>query len=188
MHQVDPVGAAENEIEYLDLVARELDDELRKSLYKLALRFCYGLSKAGVRVDPDLAKDLVADAISDTVTGERRWDSSRCTLAQHLRGVVRSRVSHLREHQRQFPRVGVANDEQDGSGVTVAHAANLGELTQLRDLAQRVFAPLYAAANDNHDPHVTGLLGPVFPGQANIERVQGDDLRLDRASRFSMMA
>lgn len=160
----DPVTTAEVEIDYLDALARELTEDVRRAVYKLALRFCYGLSRAGVRVDPDFAKDLVADAIADTVSGERRWDASRCTLAQHLRGVVRSRVSHVREHQRQFPRVGVANDEQESGGVTVAHGERLEALTLLRDLAQRVFKPLYAAANDNDDPAVAGLLDAYSEG------------------------
>lgn len=70
------------------------------------------MQRRGTRVDPDLAQNLVADAISDTANGDRRWQPERCTLTQHLRGVVRSQASIIADHNQRFPKVEVANDER----------------------------------------------------------------------------
>jgi len=164
MDQMDVIDRAEEDVEYLDLLGRELTSDVRRDAYKTALRASYALSRRGVRVDPDLAQNMLGDAISDTAAGTRRWRPEQCTLLQHLCGVIRSQASILAEHHRRFPRVEAANDEEQGGGVVVADSGNGSELSALRDLARRVLAPLYDAANDNNDPHVVQVLDAYSEG------------------------
>jgi len=164
MDQMDVIDRAEEDVEYLDLLGRELTSDVRRDAYKSALRACYALQRRGVRVDPDLAQNMLGDAISDTAAGTRRWRPEQCTLLQHLCGVLRSQASILAEHHRRFPRVEAANDEEQSGGVVVADGGNGSELSALRDLARRVLAPLYDAANDNDDPHVVQVLDAYSEG------------------------
>ena len=158
MDAVDRIERSENEVAYLDELGRELTAAVQKDVYKFAVRCAYRLQRRGTRVDPDLAKNLVADAISDTANGDRRWRPEHCTLTQHLRGVVRSQASIIADHNQRFPKVEVANDDEDGAGVTLASPGAHPEVTMMRELARRVLSPLYAAANDNDDPHVVRVL------------------------------
>ena len=57
---------------------------------RFALRRGLGVPRAGLS-DAMYADELVQDALSDTIAGVVRWDPSRCRLASHLIGVIRSR-------------------------------------------------------------------------------------------------
>lgn len=85
MDQLDAVDRAGDEVWYLDALGRELDADVRRDVYRFAVSACYRLHRRGVRVDPDLAKNLVADAISDTANGNRR-----CVISNAARCFMRS--------------------------------------------------------------------------------------------------
>jgi hypothetical protein len=65
------------------------------------------------------ARDLVHDAYADTWSGERTWDPERCSLVDHLRGVIDSRtwneIKAPRKHVSLDARR-IANDDDDRVG------------------------------------------------------------------------
>lgn len=157
--------APEAQIEYLDALERELTAEVQRGALLYAQRLAHGLARSGVRVDPDFAQHLAQDAISDTALGDRPWSPAACSLAGHLRGVIRSRVGNFRRHERSFPRAGLELQDDNAAPLHDAapHAAP-ARLTALRDLARRVLLPLYGIAADRRDHHVTALLDAYADG------------------------
>lgn len=55
------------------------------------------------RRDPGLVEELVQDALVDTFAGVVTWEPARCSLALHLKSVIRSRVSHELDHAESYP-------------------------------------------------------------------------------------
>lgn len=47
--------------------------------------------RSGARIDNLYPRELVQDALADTWIGEVVWDPTRCSLLDHIRGVIRSR-------------------------------------------------------------------------------------------------
>ncbi|HTR52009.1 MAG TPA: hypothetical protein VMJ10_14945 [Kofleriaceae bacterium] len=80
------------------------------------------LVRAAGRVCPPparYARELVNDAYSDTWSGERVWNPERCSLLDHLRGVIDSRTSHEIQSPRQyssFDAQPITNDDDDHAG------------------------------------------------------------------------
>ena len=68
------------------------------------------------RRTPGLIREMIQDALGDTFAGIVAWDPSRCSLALHLKSVIRSRLSHELERAEQFAHVGV----HDASEVEVS--------------------------------------------------------------------
>lgn len=64
------------------------------SVARFAARRAYYVAKLGGRTDPVYAEELVADAVADTLVGRVTWEPARCSLWQHLCGVIRSRSRH----------------------------------------------------------------------------------------------
>ncbi len=65
------------------------------------------------------ARELVHDAYTDTWSGERAWDPLRCSLAEHLRGVIDSRTWNETKVSRQYTSLDarpIANDNEDRGG------------------------------------------------------------------------
>jgi hypothetical protein len=65
------------------------------------------------------ARELVYDAYADTWSGERTWDPERCSLADHLRGVIDSRTWNELKAPRQYMSLDarpIANDNEDRLG------------------------------------------------------------------------
>ena len=65
------------------------------------------------RRTPGLIREMIQDALGDTFAGIVAWDPSRCSLALHLKSVIRSRLSHELERAEQFAHVGVDADIGD---------------------------------------------------------------------------
>jgi hypothetical protein len=61
------------------------------------------VAHAGRRVDDLYARELVQDAIEDTLEGVLAWDPERATLEQHLMGAIRSRTRHDYVQAQRFP-------------------------------------------------------------------------------------
>lgn len=99
------------------------------------------------RRDPDRVEDLVHDAITDTLAGTVAWEPSRCSLALHLKSVIRSRVTHELERAEQFEHVDVgAVHEEDVSNAMAATARSTtgGELDRYADDFERRLRELAA--------------------------------------------
>jgi hypothetical protein len=65
------------------------------------------------------ARELVHDAYADTWSGERAWDPERCSLVDHLRGVIDSRTWNEVKAPRQYMSLDarpIANDNEDHAG------------------------------------------------------------------------
>ncbi len=68
---------------------------------------------------PRYARELVYDAYADTWSGERAWDPTRCSLAEHLRGVIDSRTWNELKSRRQYTSLDarpIANHNEDRVG------------------------------------------------------------------------
>jgi len=50
---------------------------------------------------------MVSDALGDTFAGVVTWNPLRCSLALHLRSVIRSRLSHELERNEDHPHVDI---------------------------------------------------------------------------------
>jgi hypothetical protein len=61
------------------------------------------------RRSPGLIREMIQDALGDTFAGVVTWDPSRCSLALHLKSVIRSRLSHEFERAEQFEHLDVAD-------------------------------------------------------------------------------
>jgi len=69
-------------------------DELKTLLIRVT---AYALWKLGTRSghSPEMeAEELTQRAIGDTLAQRRRWNRERATLEQHLRGAIKSYISH----------------------------------------------------------------------------------------------
>jgi hypothetical protein len=61
------------------------------------------------RRTPGLIMEMVEDALGDTFAGVVTWEPSRCSLALHLKSVIKSRLSHEFERAEQYDHVGLAD-------------------------------------------------------------------------------
>jgi hypothetical protein len=102
------------------------------------------------RHDPDRVEDLVHDALTDTFAGTVAWEPSRCSLALHLKSVIRSRVTHELERAEQFEHidVGTAHEEDVSSSMAATARSTTGsELDRFADEFERRLREL-AAGDD----------------------------------------
>jgi hypothetical protein len=54
------------------------------------------------RRNPGTVEEMVHDSLGDTFAGVVSWDPARCSLAMHLKSVIRSRLSHELERAEQY--------------------------------------------------------------------------------------
>jgi hypothetical protein len=93
-----PMGSAEMRAEArldpatLDAFERELTPDVARRLLELAARRTTMLRAAGVIVGSDDARQLVRDAIADTLDQVAPWRPEEISLVQHLRGLIRRRT------------------------------------------------------------------------------------------------
>ena len=59
--------------------------------------------------DPNLARELYQDAVTDTWTGDLTWDPLRTSLELHLKRAIRSRTSNQLKHLDQFPHFSISH-------------------------------------------------------------------------------
>ncbi len=113
---------------------------LEERLHRYARVRANMIARAGRPVDDLYARELVQDAIEDTLDGVLAWDPDRCSLDQHLFGAIRSRTRHEYMHAQRFPHLSfdvstasstliadvetsLANDEGSTASAEVATAA-----------------------------------------------------------------
>lgn len=90
----------------IDWSAQDWEDFIPR-LLRLAARRLSLLAWQNVEIDDRSGsyqpEDFVNDAVEKTISGVRKWRPSRCTLFEHLAGVVASSISHAAEaHGRHF--------------------------------------------------------------------------------------
>jgi hypothetical protein len=73
------------------------------------------IERVGRKVDPLYARELVQDAIGDTLDGRRVWDPERTTLLAHLMAVVHSRTGHEMVRARHLPHRSLDDSADDNS-------------------------------------------------------------------------
>lgn len=83
---------------WIDAFKEQCTDELRLAAKRFAMRRLRGVGRMGRAVSDDDAKDLVQDAIADTLFGILSWDPTAKTLKQHVEDAITSRAR--REYKR----------------------------------------------------------------------------------------
>lgn len=74
-----------------------------EKLLRFARRRAAMVAHAGRRVDELYARELVQDALEDTLEGVLAWDPARVTLDKHLFDAIRSRTRHDYVQAQRFP-------------------------------------------------------------------------------------
>jgi hypothetical protein len=78
--------------------------------------------------DPNLARELYQDAVTDTWTGGVSeggvsWDPNRCSLELHLKRVIRSRSSNQLKHLDQFPHFSISHQPSNQDDEEIAETS-----------------------------------------------------------------
>lgn len=79
------------------------------------------ISRFGYAADTYAARELVQDALHDTIAGVLHWDPAQKTLEEHLVGVLRLRAKRVRMHAERFPRWSL-DDETDAGARSAGDA------------------------------------------------------------------
>jgi hypothetical protein len=89
---VEPRGGSRLDPALLDAFERELTPDVARRLLELAARRTAMLRAAGVAVGGDEARQLVREALADTLRQVAPWRPGEISLVQHLRGLIRRRT------------------------------------------------------------------------------------------------
>jgi hypothetical protein len=138
--------------------------------------------------DDDDPRDLVVNALSDTLLGLVRWDPDTRDLKEHLRDVIRRRTSADWDRVRKFPHQSIDAVPQDGTS-PVQEEADRALRERLPDprateKAAEALAWLHQRAKD--DPEVLALIRAKAQGatsRAEVMRLTGFSLQQYRAVR-----
>lgn len=87
---------------WIDAFKQQCTDELRLSAKRFALRRLSGVRSTGRAVSEEDAKDLVQDAIVDTLYGKLAWEPSAKTLKQHIEDAVTWRARRVYNRAKRF--------------------------------------------------------------------------------------
>ena len=157
--------AAEQRV-FLDRLEASMTDEVMERSYRYAHKRVQLLARCGIPIERELAKHLLADAVSDTALGDARWDPDRCELYVHLCSVIRYRTKDLLRRAMKYPHERLVG--KDDYGVEAEGLAGEPERTVekvvVADLATQVSAALYASADMNADPIVRRILDAYAAG------------------------
>lgn len=80
---------------------------------RYAARRIQGLDKAGFAVDDYAARELVQDALHDTVTGVIHWDHTRKQLDAHLLDILQVRTKRLRRKAERYRHLSLSAQSSD---------------------------------------------------------------------------
>ena len=103
------------------------------------------------RRTPGVIADLVQDAVGDTWAGIVTWDPSRCSLAFHVKTVIRSRLSHEIERAEAYHHITTVelSEEALHDAIETQQAPTIS--TELVNYADEFTARLVAAAGDDQE-------------------------------------
>jgi hypothetical protein len=71
--------------------------------------YAQSLANINGRRHPGTVEEMVQDAVGDTFRGIVKWDPARCSLAMHLKSVMRSRLGHELERAQDIKHYAVEN-------------------------------------------------------------------------------
>src|SRR5262249_30647249 len=140
-------------------------------LHRYARARSFGVATAGRKVDDFYVRELVQDAIEDTWLGVLRWDPTRCSLKNHLKGTIKSRTKSHRNHATENPH-GYIGDETDAWRLAEQDASCIvpdPEYAMQRIYAHEVLAHLRAVAA--RDKPVLRILDAYEAGAVTKEQV-----------------
>lgn len=168
------------------------NEQATEKVFLSALRYAAQrasmVRRAGGRIDRLYPRELVSDALADTWAGTVAWDSERCSLLDHVRGVIRYRSWQHATGARQLPHVSIDFGETKASreaDLALRHAS-IGSLTPiaLSGLARTVVGELRRLAHG--DPDVTAVVDAWQHGEidrADVLRHTGLTEKAYKAAR-----
>lgn len=149
---------------WIDAFATQCTHEMRLRAKRYAARRARGVGKAGGYVDDYYVRELVENALADTLLGDVRWDPNDEMLESHVMDVIKSRTRHDRVRAGRFQRSSI--DAREGS---YARAEIESSLQQDRDgdhgetrFAVEVLVQLQGLAEN--DRQVLQLLNAIASG------------------------
>ena len=107
---------------------------------------------------PGLIREMIQDAIGDTFAGIVTWDPSRCSLALHLKSVIRSRLSHEFDRAEHFEHV------------TDAAEADVHEVMAVNSATTD---PIFEKYAEDFEAHLRGLAADDQPVLVLIDTYLG---------------
>jgi hypothetical protein len=115
--------------EWIEALAAQCTDAMRLHAKRYAARRLRGIGKLGVHVDDYAARELVQDALGDTLAGVVSWDPAAKSLQQHIEDTIQFRTRNARERAKKFRRQGVdvfgASSEQRAARAEVEGSMRL---------------------------------------------------------------
>ncbi len=153
-----------------------------EKLLRFARRRAAMVAHAGRRIDELYARELVQDALEDTLEGVLAWDPERVTLDKHLYDAIRSRTRHDYVQAQRFPHH--AFDATDApralsAAVETSLASQRGSSSELAMAAERAVTEIRRIAAADAD--VLRLLDAYAAGATKkVDVLQVSDLTSKR--------
>ena len=142
-------------------LAQATDDMMDDVYCYVAKRATWIEHRQGRRT-PGLIREMIQDALGDTFAGIVTWDPSRCSLALHLKTVIRSRLSHELDRAEQFEHINAA-DASEAEIHDVLDADSKTTDPKLEEYVEEFEKRLRLLAADDHavltllDAYLAGL-------------------------------
>lgn len=172
---------------WVDAFEVQLTGEMTASVMIYAKKRAEWIQRYTKRHDTLLARELCQDAISDTFSGDVKWDPSKVPLEVHLKRTIRSRSAARVEHLIQFPedRVGTLKLEME---TKISRAMETGHSNDLTSYVDEIVAKLYELASD--DTEVIEILECFANGKverSDVMRATGMDKLVYHNARRRMV-
>jgi hypothetical protein len=87
---------------WIEAFKEQCTDEMRLAAKRFALRRLRGIGQAGRAVGDDDAKDLIQDALADTLFGILAWDHSAKNLKQHIEDAITCRTRRAYKRAKKY--------------------------------------------------------------------------------------
>jgi hypothetical protein len=146
--------------------------DMMDDVYGYVARRATWIEHQSGRRSPGLIREMIQDALGDTFAGVVTWDPTRCSLALHLKSVIRSRLSHEFERAEQFAHIDVEDAAEVELHEQLAKQAASGGA--LQDYVEEFERQLRELAAD--DAAVLALLDAYLAGvteRAQVCRTTG---------------
>lgn len=134
--------------------------------------------QAGRRT-PGVIREMVQDAIGDTFAGVVTWDPKRCSLAFHLKSVIRSRLAHEMERAEAYDHVSTDVLSEEALSDAMAAVASPASKPELVEYVDEFAARLRTDAGD--DQHVLALIDCYCDGITERREICRDTRMTARA-------
>jgi len=147
--------------EWMDAFQTQTTAELVANAEDFAAMRARGVAKVGGIADEFYVRELVLDALEDTVTGVVAWDPAKHPLENHVIDVIRFRTRHHRKRALRFRRQSI-DDASVGAmaeiEATMASNAATSE-DHAEALATETLSQLRQFAKSDHSDHMNQSIG-----------------------------